>query len=67
MKIKEGEPIERKNELYSILVNHLNRYPSTKVYAISKAILANATANNEFVMQKVLDISNCGLSQGLTV
>ncbi|MCR5266018.1 MAG: zinc ribbon domain-containing protein [Cyanobacteria bacterium RUI128] len=47
LKIKEGEAIDNKNELYSILVNHLNRYPSTKVYGISKAILANATANKD--------------------
>lgn len=47
LKIKDEEAIEHKNELYSILVNHLNRYPSTKVYGISKAILANATSNND--------------------
>ena len=45
--IDDEEAIARRNELYSILVNHLNRYPSTKVYSISKAILANATEHND--------------------
>lgn len=47
MKIKEGELIERRTELYNHLVEHLNRYPSTKIYSISKHILANATKNND--------------------
>lgn len=47
MKIKEGELLDRKTELYNHLVEHLNRYPSTKIYSISKNILANATKNND--------------------
>ena len=47
MKIKEGELIDRKTELYNQLVEHLNRYPSTKIYSISKHILANAMKNND--------------------
>ena len=47
LKIKEGEEIEHKNELYDLLVEHLNRYPSTKIYSIAKNILANATKNND--------------------
>lgn len=47
LKIKEGELLDRKNELYNHLVEHLNRYPSTKIYSISKNILANATKNND--------------------
>lgn len=47
LKIKECELLDRKNELYNYLVEHLNRYPSTKIYSISKNILANATKNND--------------------
>ena len=63
LKIKEEVAIERKNELYSILVNHLNRYPSTKVYSISKAILNNATANNDD--ETIVNVSNLVLDSAL--
>lgn len=63
LKIKQGEPFERKNELYSILVNHLNRYPSTKVYSISKSILANASANNDD--ETIVNVSNLILDSAL--
>lgn len=61
--IKEGPELERKDELYSILVNHLNRYPSTKVYSISKTILASATANNDD--ETIVNVSNLVLDSAL--
>ncbi|MCD8377322.1 MAG: hypothetical protein LUB59_00880 [Candidatus Gastranaerophilales bacterium] len=64
LKIKDEEAIERKNELYSILVNHLNRYPSTKVYNISKSILANATKNNDD--ETIVNVSNLVLDSALS-
>ena len=64
MGIRDGEAVERKNELYSILVNHLNRYPSTKVYTISKSILANATKNNDD--QTIVNVSNLVLDSALS-
>ena len=64
MDIKEGEPLERKNELYSILVNHLNRYPSAKVYSISKAILNNAISNNDD--ETIVNVSNLILDSALS-
>lgn len=63
LKIKDEDAISRKNELYSILVNHLNRYPSTKVYSISKAILTNATANNDD--ETIVNVSNLVLDSAL--
>jgi len=62
--IKDEEILERKNELFSILVNHLNRYPSTKVYSISKAILANAMANNDD--ETIVNVSNLILDSALS-
>lgn len=47
LKLKEGELVDRKTELYNHFIEHLNRYPSTKIYSISKQILANATKNND--------------------
>jgi len=64
LEIKDEEAIERKNELYSILVNHLNRYPSTKVYSISKSILANATKNNDD--ETIVNVSNLVLDSALS-
>ena len=61
--IKDEEFLEKKNELYSILVNHLNRYPSTKVYSISKSILANATSNNDD--ETIVNVSNLVLDSAL--
>lgn len=63
LNIKEGEPVDKKNELYSILVNHLNRYPSPKVYSISKAILANAMLNNDD--ETIVNVSNLILDSAL--
>lgn len=62
--IDDEEAIARRNELYSILVNHLNRYPSTKVYSISKAILANATENNDDAT--IVNVSNLVLDSALS-
>lgn len=64
LKIKTGVAIERKNELYSILVNNLNRYPSTKVYSISKSILLNATKNNDD--ETIVNVSNLILDSALS-
>lgn len=64
LKLKEGEAIEHKNELYSILINHLNRYPSTKVYTISKTILANATKNNDD--ETIVNVSSLILDSALS-
>lgn len=47
LKVQDEELLERRTELYNHLVEHLNRYPSTKIYSISKNILANATKNND--------------------
>lgn len=63
LNIKEGEAFDRKNELYSILIHHLNRYPSTKVYSISKAILANATANQDD--ETIVNVSNLILDSAI--
>ena len=61
--VKDEEVNEKKNILYSFLVNHLNRYPSTKVYSISKAILNNATANNDD--ETIVNVSNLVLDSAL--
>lgn len=61
--IKEGDHIERKNELFSILIKHLNRYPSSKVYSISKTIMAIATANNDD--ETLVNVSNLILDSAL--
>ena len=58
------EAVNRKNELFSILVSHLNRYPSTKVYTISKEILNNATENNDDTT--ILNVSNLVLDSALS-
>ena len=63
LKIDEEEAVKKKDELFSILVNHLNRYPSTKVHSISKSILATATANNDD--QTIFNVSNLILDSAL--
>lgn len=60
---EDEEVYIRKNELYSILVNHLNRYPSTKVYSISRAILASATANKDD--ETIVNVSNLVLDSAI--
>ena len=62
--IDDEEAFVRKNELYSILVNHLNRYPSTKVYSISRAILSNATANKDD--ETIVNVSNLVLDSAMS-
>jgi hypothetical protein len=64
MKVKEGEAYERKGELYSYLIDHLNRYPSTKVYSIARIILANATKNNDD--ETIVNVSNLILDSALS-
>lgn len=64
LKIKDEEALEKKNELYSILIEHLNRYPSTKVYTISKTILANATKNNDD--ETIVNVSSLILDSALS-
>lgn len=61
--IKDEELLYKKNELYSILVNHLNRYPSTKVYSISKSILSSAMDNNDD--ETIVNVSNLILDSAL--
>lgn len=62
--IKDETILEQKNELFSILVNHLNRYPSTKVYSISKTIMSNAVARNDD--KTILNVSNLVLDSALS-
>lgn len=64
LKIKEGELIERKNILYNNLVEHLNRYPSTKIYSIAKTILANATKNHDD--ETIVNVSSLILDSALS-
>ena len=63
-KINDEEILMKRNELYSILINHLNRYPSTKVYSISKAIMTNAVANNDD--ETIVNVSNLILDSALS-
>ena len=55
---------ERKNELISVLVHHLNRYPSTKIHSISKVILANAVKINDD--NTIVKVSNLVLDSALS-
>ena len=61
--IKEGELAEKKNEIFSILIKHLNRYPSTKVYSISRTVMAIAMANNDD--ETIVNVSNLILDSAL--
>ena len=63
LKIEDEEALAHKDELYSILVNHLNRYPSTKVYSISKSILENATENKDD--ETIVNVSNLVLDSAI--
>ena len=62
-KINDEEVLAKRNELYSILINHLNRYPSNKVHSISKSILTNAINNNDD--NTIVNVSNLILDSSL--